>query len=75
MNTNIDAVRHYLEWAEVERLNGNTSPTIEQYEETLRVSDLEARMTAIQDILDSTDSAEDKIFLITTIIYPVGGTL
>lgn len=43
-------IRKYIEWTEEQILAGNASPTVEQYEEALRVTDLEDRMGEIHNL-------------------------
>ena len=66
----IEAIKKYLEWAEERRIAGEPH-SVEAYEEAMRVADLETRLAQIRDVIDGKDSDEGKLFLITTILYPV----
>lgn len=48
--TELSTIRQYLAWQEEQILNGNASPTVEQYEEHLRVDDIEDRLNQIKQL-------------------------
>lgn len=65
--SDIEAVRRFQEWQE-ERLTEGRPNSAEDYEEFLRVSDLEDRLKSVREILEGDDDTEDALFLISAIV-------